>query len=93
VFRQRSNIFSGKEGVITVRDLIKWGKREITCIEDLAYEGYFVLAEKMRTIEEREFIKNIIIKHTKVNLDLENYYKIYLEKNLKDSIEDFPYFI
>ena len=76
-----------------MRDLIKWGKREISSIDDLAYEGYFVLAEKMRTSEEREFIKNIIEKHTKVRLNTENYYKCYLEKNLQDSIEDFPYFI
>jgi hypothetical protein len=31
----------GKEGVVTVRDLIKWSKRGITTKEDLAYEGYF----------------------------------------------------
>ena len=40
-----------------MRDLIKWGKRPISTIEDLAYEGYFVLAEKLRTVPEREFIK------------------------------------
>jgi len=25
VFRQRNNFFIGKEGVITIRDLLKWG--------------------------------------------------------------------
>ena len=29
VFRQRNNFFMGREGVITVRDLIKWGKRDV----------------------------------------------------------------
>ena len=25
ILRQQSNFFTGKEGVVTVRDLIKWG--------------------------------------------------------------------
>ena len=33
----------GKEGVVTVRDLIKWSKREITTKEELAYEGYIFM--------------------------------------------------
>lgn len=40
VFRQQSNFFMGKEGVVTVRDLIKWAERNMTTKEDLAYEGY-----------------------------------------------------
>lgn len=48
VYRQKSNVFSS-DGVVTVRDLIKWGKRvDIVTIEDLAYEGYFLLAERLR---------------------------------------------
>ena len=43
----------GKEGVVTVRDLIKWAQRNITTKEDLAYEGYFLLAERLRNSEER----------------------------------------
>ena len=43
----------GKEGVVTVRDLIKWGKRDITTKEDLAMEGYCLLAERLRSHEER----------------------------------------
>jgi len=29
----------GKESMVTVRDLIKWSKRDITSKEDLGYEG------------------------------------------------------
>lgn len=43
----------GKEGVITVRDLLKWGKRDISSLEDLAKEGYCVLAERMRNEEDK----------------------------------------
>jgi midasin len=53
----------GKEGVITVRDLIKWSKRNVTTKEDLALEGYTILAERLRSHDEREEIKKIIEKH------------------------------
>lgn len=48
VFRQRNNFFMGREGVITVRDLIKWGRRDVGRVEDLAIEGYVLLAERLR---------------------------------------------
>ncbi len=57
--RQTNNFFMGKEGTITVRDLIKWAKRinhldgkregqEVT-YENMAMEGYCLLAERLRT--------------------------------------------
>ena len=39
--------------MVTVRDLIKWSKREITSKEDLAYEGFAILGERLRTSDER----------------------------------------
>ncbi len=48
IYRQRNDFFSGKEGVITVRDLLKWSKRSVTTLEELAMEGYCLLAEKLR---------------------------------------------
>lgn len=74
VFRQRSNFFLGKEGVITVRDLIKWGQREVENLEQLGMEGYCILAERLRSEEERKYIKKIIEKHLKVKLDIHKYY-------------------
>ena len=62
VYRQRSNFFTGKEGVVTVRDLIKWGQRSVKSLEELAQEGYSILAERLRTQEERDFIKKVIEK-------------------------------
>jgi len=47
--RQSNNFFMGKEGAITVRDLIKWAKRPHTSSDELAMEGYFILAERLRT--------------------------------------------
>ena len=47
--RQTNNFFMGKEAAITVRDLIKWAKRPIVTAEQLAVEGYCILAERLRT--------------------------------------------
>ncbi len=57
VFRQRNNFFVGREGVITVRDLIKWGKREVTRAEELAIEGYLLLAERLRNGKKKRYLK------------------------------------
>lgn len=57
VFRQRNNFFMGREGVITVRDLIKWGKRDVGRVEDLAIEGYVLLAERLRNGKKKKKLK------------------------------------
>lgn len=77
IFRQRSNFFGGKEGVVTVRDLIKWGQREVENLEQLGLEGYCLLAERLRSEEERAFIQKTIEKHLKVKLDVHSYYTQY----------------
>ena len=87
--RSSDNIFSQKEGLITIRDLLKWGSRDIYKREGLAYEGYFVIAEKLRTIEEKNKVKKIILKHCnkicKV-LDTEDYFDSYVRENLKNDV-------
>ena len=69
VYRQRSNFFVGREGVVTMRDLIKWGSREIATIEDLGIEGYCLLAERLRSSEERDFIREVIQRKFKIKID------------------------
>lgn len=49
LFRQRNNFFLGKESSITIRDLIKWGNRPVLTVDELAMEGYCLLAERLRT--------------------------------------------
>ena len=46
--RNSEQVFARQEGFITIRDLIKWGNRNMDLLEDLAYEGYSVVAEKLR---------------------------------------------
>ena len=72
VFRQRNNFFIGKEGVITIRDLLKWGGRRPASWEDLALEGYCLLAERLRNSDERIFIQEILEKHCKIRTSTKN---------------------
>lgn len=40
-------------------------------------EGYCILAERLRSEEEREFIKKTLEKHCKCTLNMDSYYKDY----------------
>jgi len=89
--RSSEKVFSRKEGFMTIRDLIKWGSRNVNEIEDLAYEGYFVIAEKVRTEEEKLTIKKVIEKHVFKNkkiLNLSQYYQNYCRKYFSECFED-----
>ena len=50
MFRNKDHFFEGSEGIITIRDLIKWGGREITTHQQLCLEGVTILAERVRDI-------------------------------------------
>lgn len=67
--RQQSNMLLGKHGAITTRDLIKWGKRDVSTIDALAKEGYMLLAEKHRSENEKIELHTMISKLCKHNFD------------------------
>ena len=76
-YKRQSGSFFSKEGVITVRDLLKWASRHAKTdggMESLAYEGYLLLAERMRTTSEKQFVSDIIEKHTKTKIRLDELY-------------------
>lgn len=77
-----------------MRDLIKWGNREVACLEDLAMEGYCLLAERLRTAEEREFIAKVIEKHCKVKLDVPAFYEDYSRRVLEPLMQvELPFYL
>lgn len=47
-YRQRQKVFS-KDGLITMRDLLKWTGRKFVNKEMFIIEGYGILAERLRT--------------------------------------------
>ena len=46
--RNRSNVFQGKHGFITPRDLLRWAGRNPRTSQELAEEGFMLLAERLR---------------------------------------------
>lgn len=46
-YRQRQRVFE-KDGLVTIRNLLKWCERKYISKEKFAVEGYAILAEKLR---------------------------------------------
>ncbi|XP_046844513.1 midasin-like isoform X2 [Xenia sp. Carnegie-2017] len=80
VRRRGSNVFSGKQGFITLRDLFRWAERYSKSENDestffdwnqqLAEDGYFLLAGRCRNPREAEVVKEVIEKHMKRKIDV-----------------------
>lgn len=94
--RSKSGVFLGKDGLITPRDLFRWAERRVVSKLDLAHEGYILLAERLRTNEEKEIVREEIEGQLKVTLDCESLYygkssdaRLMLESAMHD-IDNFP---
>ena len=69
-------MFSGKNAIITVRDLLKWAGRvnqnnergTHMDPEAIATEGFFVLGERSRNVQDKKFIQETIEKVFNVKL-------------------------
>lgn len=72
--RSKSNIFLGKDSFITPRDLLRWAERQSGSKHNLAEHGYMILAERLRTEEEKILVRDVLEEHTKVSIDLERLY-------------------
>ncbi|KAL1208785.1 Midasin [Cardamine amara subsp. amara] len=78
--RQSSKAFAGKHGYITPRDLFRWADRfrtfEGTSNEELAREGYYVLAERLRDDTEKVVVQEVLERHFRVSLAKDDMYKM-----------------
>lgn len=63
---------------------------ELQMMEDVALEGYFVLAEKSRTPEDKAFIKETIQRVFKVEIDEQSYYERFFNQKLEKAFADAP---
>ena len=76
--RQNSKVFAGKHGFITPRDLFRWANRfrkDGRSYEDLARDGYFLLAERLRNDNEKNIVQEVLEKHLRVRLKIDELYK------------------
>lgn len=72
--RSKSGVFLGKDGLITPRDLLRWAERKATSKLQLAQEGYMLLAERLRTPEERNIVREVIENQLGVAVDCNSLY-------------------
>ena len=61
-------MFAGKHGFITPRDLFKWAGRGAVGYEQLAENGYLLLAERLRTTEDTAVVRQVLEKQMKVQV-------------------------
>lgn len=67
--RAISNVFAGRHGFITPRDLFRWAGRGAVGYQQLAEDGFAVLGERLRSTEERSTVQAVIEKAMGVKLD------------------------
>ncbi|CAB4255465.1 similar to Saccharomyces cerevisiae YLR106C MDN1 Huge dynein-related AAA-type ATPase (midasin), forms extended pre-60S particle with the Rix1 complex (Rix1p-Ipi1p-Ipi3p) [Maudiozyma barnettii] len=82
--RSASRLFEQKNSFATLRDLFRWALREAVGYEQLAANGYMLLAERCRTPQEKVVIQNILMKVMKVKLDMNTYYESLENKSLEN---------
>lgn len=80
--RQSTRLFEQKNSFATLRDLFRWALREAVGYEELAANGYMLLAERVRKEDERIIVKKTIEKVMRVKLDMDLYYEKLEEKAL-----------
>ncbi|KAL8721540.1 MAG: hypothetical protein Q9225_001794 [Loekoesia sp. 1 TL-2023] len=81
--RQHSRLFEQKNSFGTLRDLFRWAFRDADDREQLAVNGYYLLAERVRDDIERQVVQDTIeeVMKTKINDD-----KIYSIQKLPSSL-------
>jgi midasin len=67
--RQTNRLFEQKDSFATLRDLFRWALRDADNREQLAANGYMLLAERVRNPEERTAVREIIERVMKVKID------------------------
>ena len=81
--RQTSRLFEQKDSFATLRDLFRWALRGADTREEIAAQGFMLLAERVRNEDERLAVKDVIEKVFKVTIDIEALYSIDAMPELK----------
>ncbi|KAF9220907.1 hypothetical protein BS17DRAFT_290054 [Gyrodon lividus] len=67
--RQIGRVFESKQGFATLRDLFRWAGRDAVGYQELAENGYMLLAERARRDEDKLVVKDVIETVMKVRID------------------------
>ncbi|EGG02722.1 uncharacterized protein MELLADRAFT_66139 [Melampsora larici-populina 98AG31] len=73
--RQTDRIFEQKHSFVTLRDLFRWGERGAVGYQSLAEDGYMLLAERSRVMEEKIVVREVLEEVMKVKIDAVRLYE------------------
>ena len=76
ILRQSGRLFEKRNSFATLRDLFRWALRDADDREQLAHNGFMLLAERVRNTEERSAVKKVIEDVMKVKIDESRVYSI-----------------
>lgn len=74
--RQSGRVFDSKEGFATLRDLFRWAGRDAVGYQELAENGYMLLAERARKDDDQVVVKDVIESIMGVKLDPQSMYRL-----------------
>ncbi|KAI5117001.1 hypothetical protein M0805_002669 [Coniferiporia weirii] len=72
--RQIGRVFEGKQGFATLRDLFRWADRDAQGYQELAENGYMLLAERTRHDEDKAVVKEVMEKVMNVSISADTLY-------------------
>ncbi|CAK5270478.1 unnamed protein product [Mycena citricolor] len=72
--RQAGRVFETKAGFATLRDLFRWAGRDAIGYDQLAENGYMLLAERARREDDRRVVREVIESVMGVKIDEERMY-------------------
>ncbi|TDL22264.1 P-loop containing nucleoside triphosphate hydrolase protein [Rickenella mellea] len=72
--RQAGRVFEGKHGFATLRDLFRWAQRDALSYQELAENGFMLLAERTRRQDDKTVVKEVIEKIMNVRIDEDSIY-------------------
>lgn len=84
--RQAERVFETKQSFATLRDLFRWANRDVIGYEQLAENGYMLLAERARRSDDKYVVKDVIENVMKVKIDSEGLYDI-SESLMKEKVD------
>jgi midasin len=74
--RQSGRVFESKHGFATLRDLFRWAGRDAVGYQELAENGYMLLAERARREDDKNAVKEVIESVMKVRIDEKAIYDV-----------------
>ncbi|KLU89006.1 midasin [Magnaporthiopsis poae ATCC 64411] len=87
--RQTSRVFEQKDSFATLRDLFRWAMRDADNRDQVAQNGYMLLAERVRNEEERLAVQGVIQDVFKVQIDRRALYdRLFSEEAKKYALQD-----